>query len=214
MVQVSVLSTAGNCQLDTLNRAKEYYQTCFEAPDNLQYKFRFFKIETPNRWILCSAKSPEHLTKFVRKTSSKEPILGIFYSLGRFVSPRWAEKDSDYLLLNYSPVLDYDLHIGLTEESSDYEKQDNLLSRFLKEKMDSIDAEMKLRRVIFSGGGFHFYLELTRDQIKEYAKATNADPIFDDKRVVRLENSLNLKYGDARICGEVGDHFSLEEFIL
>lgn len=197
-----------------LMETREYYQSHFRATNNIDYKFRFFKIETKDRWITITARSPADLTRLVRKVSSNEDVIGVFYSLGKFVSPRWAEKDHNYILMDYSPVLDYDLHTKLNGELVDYKEQNRLLLALLKQKIESLSGKALLRRVIFTGGGFHFYVNMSKNEAKKHAKETHADPIFDCKRVARLENSLNLKYGDIRICREVKGSFDLDDFLL
>jgi hypothetical protein len=199
---------------DVLTETREYYQSHFRAPSNIDYKFRFFKIETMDRWITITAQNPADLTRVVRKVSLNEHVLGVFYSLGKFVSPRWAEKDHNYILMDYSPVLDYDLHTKLNGELMNYKKQNKLLLGLLKQKIESLNDKALLKRVIFTGGGFHFYVDMSKDEVKKHAKETQADPIFDCKRVARLENSLNLKYGDIRICREVKGSFNLKDFLL
>ena len=195
-------------------KVKDYYLTCFKAPEDLDYKFRFFKIETEDRWLPFRARSPKDLTITVRRIASKTHILGLFYSLGRFVSPKRAEKDRSYVLIDYAPILDYDLHAELNENRSDYEEQNRLFSLLLEEKTKSFRQEAQLRRIIFTGGGFHFYVRMPRDEARKHGRETNGDPIFDDKRVARLENSLNLRYNDIRICKEVKGVFNLKEFVL
>lgn len=199
---------------NVLMKTREYYELKFRAPYNIDYKFRFFKIETKDRWITILAQNPANLTRLVREVSSNEHVLGVFYSLGKFVSPRWAEKDHNYILLGYSPVLDYDLHAELDGEPIDHKEQNKLLLALLKQKIESLDDKTLLKRIIFTGGGFHFYVNMSKGKAKEHAKKTQADPIFDCKRVVRLENSLNLKYGDIRVCGEVKGSFNLKDFLL
>ena len=202
-----------NLTTNVLMETREYYQSDFRALSNIDYKFRFFKIETKDRWITVTARNPESLTRLVRKVSLEEHVLGIFYSLGRFVSPRWAEKDHNYIQIDYSPVLDYDAHTKLNGPMN-YKKQNSLLSALLKQKIKSLNGKAVLKRIIFTGGGFHFYVIMSKEEAKKHAKETQADPIFDCKRVVRLENSLNLKYGDLRICREVEISFDLNDYLL
>lgn len=203
-----------NFTTSVILKTREYYQSHFRAPNNIDYKFRFFKIETKDRWITITAQNPADLTRVIRKVSVNEHVLGVFYSLGKFVSPRWAEKDHNYILIDYCPVLDYDLHTKLNRESMDYKEQNKLFLALFKQKIESLNDKALLNRIVFTGGGFHFYVNMSKDEAKKHAKETQADPIFDCKRVARLENSLNLKYGDIRICREVKGCFNLDDFLL
>jgi len=196
-----------------INSIKEYYLKRFTI-SNVDCKFRFFKVETPDDWIKIRGSNSSELVNTIRRIVAQRPILGIYYSLGRFLSAKWAEKSRNYVLIDYIPVLDYDLHKQFKEKPS-YQEQNQMLTSLLKEKITLLRQRgYQPYRILFTGGGFHFYIKTHADEAKKLAAETGADPIIDHKRVVRLERSLNVKYGDIRICGQVSENFNIYDHIL
>jgi hypothetical protein len=199
-----------------LRAVRKYYRTQFQAPKDLEYKFRLFKIQTLKGFIRGTAHDADELTHKIREIAEKQTILNVHYSLRRFVSPKWADKDNHPILVDEQQiwVLDLDLHRSMLRYRFNYESQNRKLKGLLTSKMKFL-KNSTLQKVVFSGGGFHFYLLCSKHEALEQALRTGADrSVFDDKRCFRLVNSLNTKYGDLRICKPVEGEFDIRNFLI